>query len=29
MGGLINGGKTMFFLDMINGGNTTLLPLAG
>jgi hypothetical protein len=26
-GGLINGGKTMLFLDMINGGDTTLLLL--
>ena len=29
MGGLIDGGNMMLFLDMINGGNTTLLPLAG
>jgi hypothetical protein len=29
-GGLIDGGKTMLFLDMINGGNTMLLlPVAG
>jgi hypothetical protein len=29
-GGLINGGKTMLFLGMIDGGNTTLLlPVAG
>jgi hypothetical protein len=29
-GGLIDGGKTMLFLGMINGGNTTLLlPVAG
>jgi hypothetical protein len=26
-GGLIDGGKTMLFLGMINGGNTTLLLL--
>jgi hypothetical protein len=29
MGGLINGSNTMIFLGMINGGNMTLLPLAG
>jgi hypothetical protein len=29
-GGLINGGKTMLFLGMIDGGDTTLLlPIAG
>jgi hypothetical protein len=29
-GGLINGGKTMLFLGMIDGSNTTLLlPVAG
>ena len=29
-GGLIDGGKTMRFLGMINGGDTTLLlPVAG
>jgi hypothetical protein len=28
-GELIDGGDTMFFLGMINGGNITLLPLAG
>ncbi len=29
-GGLINGGKTMLFLGMIDGGNTTLLlPVTG
>jgi hypothetical protein len=29
-GGLINGGKTMLFFGMIDGGNTTLLlPVVG
>ncbi len=29
-GGLIDGGKKMLFLDMIDGGNTMLLlPIAG
>jgi hypothetical protein len=29
MGRLINGGNTMLFLGMIDGGIKTLLPLAG
>jgi hypothetical protein len=29
MSGLINIGDTMLFLSMIDGGNTTLLHLAG
>jgi hypothetical protein len=29
VGGLIDGGNMMLFLGMIDGSNTTLLPLAG